>query len=70
MTKAITKYLAEIGKRGGSVKSPRKALASKANGSKGGRPQKPLEELTPAALKQRERRRLLKLKTAETKGKK
>lgn len=34
------KYLATIGAKGGSVKSPAKAKASAANGAKGGRPKK------------------------------
>ena len=34
------KLLADIGKRGGAVRSPRKASASRANGKKGGRPRR------------------------------
>ncbi len=34
----VRAYLAEIGKRGGSAKSERKAAACRANGAKGGRP--------------------------------
>ncbi len=36
----IKKYLAEIGKKGGSSKSRRKTHASRINGKKGGRPKK------------------------------
>ena len=34
----ITEYLSQIGKKGGSVKSAKKAKSSKENGKKGGRP--------------------------------
>jgi len=40
MSKEIKKYLAEIGRKGGSVKSRRKTHASRLNGKKGGRPKK------------------------------
>jgi len=40
MSKEIKKYLAEIGRKGGSVKSRRKTHASRLNGRKGGRPKK------------------------------
>ena len=40
MSNKIRKYLAEIGRKGGSVKSERKAHASRINGKKGGRPRK------------------------------
>tara|TARA_R110000868_G_scaffold149617_1_gene372112 strand:- start:194 stop:337 length:144 start_codon:yes stop_codon:yes gene_type:complete len=36
--KHIIEYLASIGKKGGSVKSKKKADASAINGAKGGRP--------------------------------
>jgi len=36
----ISEYLSEIGRRGGSVKSLRKAEAVRRNGAKGGRPSK------------------------------
>ncbi len=38
--KTVSDYMREIGKRGGSVKSERKAAASRANAKKGGRPKK------------------------------
>jgi hypothetical protein len=38
--KAVQKYLAELGRKGGSVKSKRKAAAVRKNGKKGGRPKK------------------------------
>lgn len=44
--KAITKYLAEIGAKGGKATSKAKAKAAKANGKLGGRPKK-----TPQAKK-------------------
>jgi general stress protein YciG len=34
----IRQYLAEIGRKGGSSKSERKAAAARENGKKGGRP--------------------------------
>jgi hypothetical protein len=34
----LSSYLASIGKKGGSIKSPAKAAASVENGKKGGRP--------------------------------
>lgn len=37
-----TRWMAEIGRRGGSVASPAKRKASRANGRKGGRPRKQL----------------------------
>ena len=37
---AVTRYLADIGRKGGLAKSDRKAAASRANGKKGGRPKK------------------------------
>jgi hypothetical protein len=40
MNNAVKKYLAEIGKKGGSAKSKAKAEAARANGKKGGRPRK------------------------------
>ena len=36
----IRQYLAEIGRKGGSVKSDAKAASSRENGKKGGRPRK------------------------------
>jgi hypothetical protein len=36
----IRQYLAEIGRKGGLVKSDRKAHSSQKNGKKGGRPRK------------------------------
>jgi hypothetical protein len=36
----IRRYLAEIGRKGGSVKSNAKAASSRENGKKGGRPRK------------------------------
>jgi len=41
LNEIIKQYLSELGKKGGSKKSPRKAKASKQNGKKGGRPKKP-----------------------------
>jgi hypothetical protein len=38
--KIIKAYLSELGKKGGSVKSERKARASAENGKKGGRPKR------------------------------
>lgn len=38
MKTSVSKYLAEIGRRGGSAKSDAKAAAAKANGKRGGRP--------------------------------
>lgn len=35
---SITQYLSEIGKRGGSAKSPRKTKAARRNAKKGGWP--------------------------------
>jgi hypothetical protein len=40
MNTAVKKYLAEIGKKGGSAKSQAKAEASRKNGKQGGRPRK------------------------------
>ena len=40
MSKQLKKYFSELGKKGGSVKSERKAHASRENGKKGGRPKK------------------------------
>ena len=37
---AVAEHLAAIGAKGGAVKSPAKAMASAANGAKGGRPPK------------------------------
>ena len=36
----IRQFLSEIGRKGGSVKSERKAKSSRENGKKGGRPRK------------------------------
>jgi hypothetical protein len=36
--KSVQKYLSELGRKGGSVKSKRKAAAVRENGKKGGRP--------------------------------
>lgn len=41
MNEQIRAYLAEIGHRGGSVKSQAKTLAVRENGKLGGRPRKP-----------------------------
>jgi hypothetical protein len=38
--KAVSKYMSQIAKVGGSAKSPAKAAAARANGLKGGRPKK------------------------------
>jgi general stress protein YciG len=40
MNDAVKKYLAEIGKKGGSVTSKTKAETARKNGKKGGRPLK------------------------------
>jgi len=40
MSKEIKEYFSRIGKKGGSVKSERKACASRKNGKLGGRPKK------------------------------
>ena len=40
ISKAIKDYFSELGKKGGSVKSDKKAQAVKENGKKGGRPKK------------------------------
>lgn len=40
MNDEISKYAAALGRKGGSVKSPRKAATSAANGAKGGAPTK------------------------------
>jgi general stress protein YciG len=40
MNDAVKKYLAEIGKKGGSVTSKAKAEAARKNGKRGGRPRK------------------------------
>lgn len=53
MDAAIRQYLVTIGRKGGSVTSPQKEIAVRANGAKGGRPRrdgmppgsKPLEEV-------------------------
>jgi DNA invertase Pin-like site-specific DNA recombinase len=37
----ITKYLSEIGRKGGKAKSRAKLAAARANGKLGGRPKKP-----------------------------
>ena len=42
--KEIKKYLAQIGAKGGKVKSNRKRIASISNGKKGGRPRKKVHE--------------------------
>ena len=44
MSKLLKQYFAEIGQRGGSVKSERKTYACRENGKKGGRPRQ-LESL-------------------------
>ena len=38
--KAVSEYLAKIGSKGGSAKTPAKAKAVRANGKLGGRPRK------------------------------
>ena len=38
MSKEINKYFSELGRKGGSVRSERKANASRKNGKLGGRP--------------------------------
>jgi hypothetical protein len=38
--RAVSQYMAKIGKQGGSAKSEAKAEAVRANGRKGGRPRK------------------------------
>ena len=43
VTKKLTKHLTKIGKIGGSVSSPAKALAAAQNGKKGGRPRKKID---------------------------
>jgi hypothetical protein len=40
LPKAVTKWLQEIGAKGGKVTSPEKAKAVRANGKLGGRPRK------------------------------
>jgi len=40
MNDAVKKYLAKIGKKGGSVTSDAKAQAARKNGKQGGRPRK------------------------------
>jgi len=40
MNDAVKKYLAKIGKKGGSATSKAKAEAARLNGKKGGRPRK------------------------------
>jgi hypothetical protein len=40
MNDAVKKYLAEIGRKGGSVTSKAKAAAARKNGKRGGRPKK------------------------------
>jgi len=40
MKKELKKYFQKIGRKGGSVRSERKAYACKENGEKGGRPKK------------------------------
>ena len=40
----IDSHAATLGRKGGSVKSPKKAAASRENGKKGGRPRKNKEE--------------------------
>jgi hypothetical protein len=40
MDKAITKYLATIGQRGGQATTPAKQKSSRKNGKLGGRPRK------------------------------
>jgi hypothetical protein len=42
--KQISEAAAALGRKGGSVKSERKAAASRANGKKGGRPRKVKQE--------------------------
>jgi general stress protein YciG len=37
---AVQKYLAEIGRKGGSASTPAKSEAARLNGKKGGRPKK------------------------------
>jgi hypothetical protein len=43
MSKTITKYLKEIGRKGGLKKSERKTNACRKNGKLGGRPKRNLE---------------------------
>ena len=40
MNEEIRKFLSEIGKKGGSSRSPAKVAASRNNGKKGGRPRR------------------------------
>lgn len=40
MSDDLSKYAKELGRKGGSVKSDKKAKASRENGKKGGRPPK------------------------------
>jgi len=40
MDELIRQYLAEIGRKGGKVRSDRKAASSRENGKKGGRPRR------------------------------
>ena len=53
---SIKKYLAAIGRKGGSAKSDRKTMAARLNAKKGGRPRLADNLVTNAALQRRETR--------------